>query len=298
MISSVVDLRQSPQWAKFMKDLGWEVEKIDNCQIFIKKLPLSLGSFVKILRPNPPIPFGEIDKIAKKHRAWFVKLEPNVTGNELRITNYELRRRGFHSSSWPLVPTKTLQINLTPPKEMLFKQCEKRARNAIRKAEKMGLVIGRSKSIEQFCKLWTKNMRRKGNLLASGREIKSLWEAFGRDAYLLIAKEGKINKPVGGTLLIKHGKTFHYMHAASSRQGNKLCAPSLLLWESILLGKKLNCQIFDLEGAYDPRFPKAQKGWRGFSHFKKGFGGKEVEYLGSFIKYYNRFLSPFLIFAF
>jgi lipid II:glycine glycyltransferase (peptidoglycan interpeptide bridge formation enzyme) len=294
----MVDLRQSPQWANYMEALGWEVEKVDNCQIFIKKLPPGLGSFVKILRPNPPIPFGEIDKIAKKHKAWFVKLEPNETTNESRITNSELRRHGFRPSSWPLIPTKTFQIDLTRSKETLFKRCEKRARNAIRKADKMGLVIARSKNIEQFCYLWTKNMRKKGDLLASGRGIEKLWQAFRKNTYLLMAKRRGANKLLGGTLLIKHGKKFHYMHAASSRQGNKLCASSLLLWESILLGKKLNSQIFDLEGAYDPRFPKAQKGWKGFSHFKKGFGGKEVEYLGSFIKCYNRFLSPFLIFAF
>ena len=31
-------------------------------------------------------------------------------------------------------------------------------------------------------------------------------------------------------------------------------------------------KIFDFEGIYDQRFPKLNKGWIGFSNFKKGFG--------------------------
>ena len=52
------------------------------------------------------------------------------------------------------------------------------------------------------------------------------------------------------------------------------------------IAKKRGIKIFDFEGIIDPRI-KATRRWHGFTHFKRGFGGEEVTYLGSFIKFYN-----------
>ena len=63
-----------------------------------------------------------------------------------------------------------------------------------------------------------------------------------------------------------------------------------LLWQSILYFKKLGYAWLDLEGVYDPRFPKYLNAWGGFSHFKEKFGGVVVEFPMPYIKY----LSPVL----
>jgi lipid II:glycine glycyltransferase (peptidoglycan interpeptide bridge formation enzyme) len=55
-----------------------------------------------------------------------------------------------------------------------------------------------------------------------------------------------------------------------------------LVWEAIKRAKKMGCRTFDFEGIDDPRFPI--RAWRGFSHFKKSFGGKEIDYPGCFKK--------------
>ncbi len=51
--------------------------------------------------------------------------------------------------------------------------------------------------------------------------------------------------------------------------------------DAILLAKKSGCKVFDFDGIYDERFPI--KTWLGFTKFKKGFGGKEIEYPGCYI---------------
>ena len=285
---SMIDLRQSSHYKQYMESIGWKVEIADNCQVFIKKIPLGLGSFIKILRPSPPIPFKEIDKVAKRHRAWFVKLEPNITDHDPRSTIHDLKINGFRPSSWPLAPSKTLQINLAQPRETLFKQCEKRARNAIRKAVREGVVVVQSKDIEQFCSAWVKSMRRKGSLLATGGQIKDIWQAFSKNAHLLLANQ-LTNKTrlLAGALVITYDRIAHYMFATSTKEGNRFGAPSVVVWKAMLLAKKLGCRIFDLEGIYDPRYHQATKSWRGFSRFKKGFGGEEITYIGSFIKTYT-----------
>jgi lipid II:glycine glycyltransferase (peptidoglycan interpeptide bridge formation enzyme) len=58
----------------------------------------------------------------------------------------------------------------------------------------------------------------------------------------------------------------------------------LLVWGAIKLGKKMNCLRLDFEGIADERFPMTKK-WEGFSRFKRGFGGNEVKYIGSFKKF-------------
>jgi len=46
-----MDVRQSPEYARYLELLGWKIKKINSCQIFIRYLPL-LGSIIKIQRPE------------------------------------------------------------------------------------------------------------------------------------------------------------------------------------------------------------------------------------------------------
>ncbi|MBU1323407.1 peptidoglycan bridge formation glycyltransferase FemA/FemB family protein, partial [Patescibacteria group bacterium] len=64
-----------------------------------------------------------------------------------------------------------------------------------------------------------------------------------------------------------------------TQEGKIKFVPTLLVWEAIKLAKKLGCKRFDFEGIDDKR-------WPGFTRFKKSFGGIEIEYRGSFSKYF------------
>ena len=46
----MVDIRQSVNYANYLKSQGWIVERIKNTNYFIKKIPI-LGSVLKIQRP-------------------------------------------------------------------------------------------------------------------------------------------------------------------------------------------------------------------------------------------------------
>lgn len=290
----MIDLRQSPQWAEYMKGLGWRVEKVGGCQIFIKQFPFGLGSIIKILRPSLPIPFEQTDKIAKKYNAWFVKLEPNVPISHFLFPISHFQKYGFLPSSWPLSPSKTIRIDLKKSEKKLWTDLKKETRNIIRRAIKNGVAVNQSKEVEYFCELWVKSMRRKGSLLATGGEVRKMWKAFHENAHFLLAHQlTNKTQPLAGALIITYGKAASYIFAASTGQGNKFGAPSLIVWEAMLLAKNLGCEIFDLEGIYDSRYQRATKSWKGFSMFKKGFGRKEISYIGSFIKYYNSFLKAF-----
>jgi lipid II:glycine glycyltransferase (peptidoglycan interpeptide bridge formation enzyme) len=84
------------------------------------------------------------------------------------------------------------------------------------------------------------------------------------------------NELLGGVLAVSTKDISYYMYAASTISGNKSFAPTLLAWEAIKYARSEGKKIFDFEGIYDERYPL--KNWKGFSRFKKSFGGKQVEF--------------------
>lgn len=290
-IADYSDLRQSPDWARYMESLGWLTEKVDGGQFYVKKFPFGLGSIVKILRSPFPTRFSleKIDQLAKKHRAWFVKLEPRATVQDEQLVIDDFQKHGFYPSSWPLSPSKTILIDLEKTKTELRSGFKKETRYVIRKAETNNVLVSQSKEIEHFCDLWVKSMRKKGNLFVSGGEMKKIRKAFGENGYLLFAhRSTDQTQPLAGLLMLVYDRVGYYFAAASTNEGNQLGAPSLLVYRAILLAKKQGGEIFDFDGVYDPRYHRATKSWQGFTRFKKGFGGKEVDLVGSFIKGYGR----------
>ena len=271
----MIDLRQSPEYAKHLKLLGWKIEKVDSCQVFIRRFPL-IGSIIKIQRPEKVPAVKEILRLAKKHRAWQISIEPFKQFNNLTIQQFN--NFYFHPSS-PSLPSKTLYIDLTRPEEKIFATFAPAKRRAIRRATKNRVLVRESENIEDFIKLKNAQHGFFGRILRVNKQFRALWQAFRpQKAALLLACSSfstfSTSSPVAGVLLFFHDQIAYYYQAASTKRGSQLAVPSLLVWEALKLAKKKGCRIFDFEGIYDPRFP--QKSWLGFTKFKKGFGGREI----------------------
>ena len=249
-----------------MQAIGWSIGRKNGLQFYIRHLPI-FGNFVKILRPQKPPNPKTIDILARQYHAFAVQV------------NYS--------------PTKTLQLNLTKSEEEIFSRFKKDARYEIKKAEKNKITVEKSSDIESFIKMWHKNALRRGFWIPMKREIQAIWEAFGKDVFIIEAvptsARPRTEKPLAGALVLIQNHIAYYFHATSTPEGRKLSAPYLVVWEAIKLAKKKNCRVFDFEGIYDERFPI--KSWKGFTHFKKSFGGEEIEFPGSFVKFYNPILN-------
>ena len=271
-----MDLRQSLEYGKYLKSLGWQIEKLGKEQVFIRKIPL-LGNLIKIQRITPPIPFSEIEKLVKKYHAFQVIIEP-AGGYKLTANSYPFQYRTLKS---PFIPTKTLIKDIKDSEQEIFDSLSKNKRRDIRSAEKNGLLI-REGSIENFFQLKKEYLLKKFILpIGTHKEIKLTCDAFKEKAKILVAEwQGKI---VGGAILLFYDETAYYWQAAASDKGKKLLAPTLIVWEAIKLAKKEKCESFDFEGIYDERFPENHS-WLGFTHFKEGFRGKEILYPKPLVK--------------
>lgn len=272
----MADLRQSKEFAQYMKLLGWIVEKANSCYVYLRKLPLLPPLIMKIQYPDPPIPFKKIEKLAQKYKPFQIQIQPSKKEPSFKKYGYKLGGGGH--------VTKTLQIDLTQSEEKILAQIKKDARYGIRKAKKQTVQIIKPSNIGQFHRAWRKSISWR-RYMPSLKTLKNLKKAFGKKTIFLAATDN--NKFLAGTVILTTTDSAYYYYAFTSKEGRKKFAQYLLVWEAIKLAKKQGCRIFDFEGIYDERFP--QKAWKGFSHFKKSFGGKEVEYPGSFRKYRLRF---------
>ncbi len=235
-----------------METIGWVVEK----GVFIRKLWFT--SVVKAQR------FSKIDlSVVKKYHPFLIKLEP---------LSEKLVPADFRHDNWPLLPTKTLVLDLKKinlPKDTRYE---------IRRAEKDCPPVLLSANIDIFYKMLQETMKIGHWSVPIHREVTALWQAFQpRNSQLLMS-------PVSGCLLVWDGDTAHYMYAANTAKGRELGAAYLTLWEAIKFCQKKGLKYLDLEGIYDERYPSQTKHWQGFTKFKMGWGGKVVEYPGSWTK--------------
>ncbi|MBI4028985.1 MAG: peptidoglycan bridge formation glycyltransferase FemA/FemB family protein [Candidatus Blackburnbacteria bacterium] len=280
----ITDLRQTKEYAKYMERLGWQIFRLNEDRVYVRKIPL-LGNVAKLQRPQRIPTLEEIKVFCRKHSVGSLYLEPpshksQVTGN---LT--------FAKNSF--VPAKTIHIDLSSSEQTLLKKMKSKTRYNIKIAQRY-VVIKKSTDIEVFIKMWKLSARERGMWLSQDKEIRALWEAFGDKAHLLLAYDTtllhrSVGNPLGGVLLVESPNTMYYMYVGSTKSGKQLFAPTLLAWEAIRLARDKKKKFFDFEGVYDKRY-SSTKTWKGFTKFKEGFGGKVLEYPPTLVYYSNPLL--------
>ncbi|MCX7928686.1 MAG: peptidoglycan bridge formation glycyltransferase FemA/FemB family protein [Patescibacteria group bacterium] len=277
-----MDLRQTKEYAQYIKALGWEIKKINKIKIYLRKI--LIAKIMKIQRPKKikQKDIKLIESIAKKEKAFQIIIEPS------EFSDVPILMKHGYKQTHPFVPSKTIEIDVKKSEQELLKEMSQKTRYNIKIAIRNGVKVENSKNIKDFVSFWNKCSIARKNFPQT-KEINALYNSFRNNATILFAYQNSINKNtdektkiIAAVLLIHSKNISYYMYAASSKKGKKLFAPTLLVWEAIKISKKRGCELFDFEGIYDERFPLPA--WRGFTKFKLGFGGKIKEYPGAFTK--------------
>jgi len=259
------DIRQTPEYAKYMKSIGWVVEKKNNTYFYIKKFPI-VGSFMKLQRPEK-IDFKKVNSLAKKYRVFQIIIEPLG-----EIKEYKL-------SKSPFLPSKTIELDLTKSETQLFNQLKKDCKYSLRKTEK--LEVKEEKDIQKFRRIWKQNVP-KSRYVMSTKNLNALKKSF-KSNMLLLQCIDTLQQPIAGGVFLVAGNKAYYWQGFSGKKGRKSLAQYKIVWEGILWAKRMKANRFDFEGIYDDRFP--QKSWAGFSEFKKKFGGEIITYPGAYSRW-------------
>jgi lipid II:glycine glycyltransferase (peptidoglycan interpeptide bridge formation enzyme) len=264
----MTDIRQTKEWAEYLRSWGWQIEEID-CQqgnkarIFIRKFPLLPVSFFKFQRyPGKPN-LEQILEIKKRHHITYSVVEPLSREGILP---------GYHELKSYYVPSKTIILDLTQSIEELFNNLSENAQRILQKKSEIKTI---ETDLKTFYPAWKKSSK---IYVPSFSRINLLFSIFGSKAKLLMSQNK--NQPLSGILLLSSSNSVNYFYTWTNKAGRQQNAHYYLVWEAIKNAKKENFKYFDLEGIFDSRFPN--KNWLGFSEFKKKFGGQEISFPGCF----------------
>lgn len=274
----MVELQQSLLYGQYLQQLGWRVVVIDQVNIFVKHFPF-LGGLAKIQRPKKLPSLPKLVPALKQARVRTIAIEPASHQTPPRLKNWSRKlAKYFHLHRSPFLPTKTIVIDLASNLDQVWQRFNSSKRRALRRAQKNNVLVKESSDIQTLIKIKNKSAGLFGFITTSG--LKQLWNVFApaHAAILLASLPPPQQKLVGGVLLVFWDKTAYYWIVAATRQGKKLFAPSLLVWEALKLAKHRGCLRFDFVGVWDERLPQANISWKGFTKFKEGFGGQARYY--------------------
>lgn len=305
----VTHVMQSWEWGEFRKEMGlsvlryglYEKNKLKTVfQITFHKVPF-INKYVGYL-PKGPFPdknFAKaLKKIAKDQNCVFIKLEPNIIipsndgiqkAESSWIPKTQVRDNNsidpsFKQSLKPMFSKYNFLLDLTKSEEELLKNMHPKTRYNIRVAEKHGVKVSErtdEKALDIYLDLFFKTTKRQGFAGHNRHYHQTVWKIL-KDAgiaKLMIATYQE--EPLTTWMLFIFKDIIYYTYGGSSTKHKEVMSNNLVCWETIKLGKKLKLKTFDMWGALGPN-PDESDPWIGFHNFKKGYGGRLVEYLGAF----------------
>lgn len=219
-----------------------------------------------------------IKKIAVLEKVLFLRYEP-MGGFKISSDEFEIIK------TIDVQPSKTLILDLKKSEEELLKEMHQKTRYNIRLAEKKGVEIFPvgtdmiEAEFENFWELMRITKERDAFRIHEKKHYQKMLE-IGFVKLYLAKKDEKI---LAAALVSFFGDTATYIHGASSDEDRNLMAPLLLQWEMIKAGKGRSCQYYDFYGI-------DEKKWPGVTRFKKGFGGEELNFPGTFDLIFNNFV--------
>jgi lipid II:glycine glycyltransferase (peptidoglycan interpeptide bridge formation enzyme) len=219
-------------------------------------------------------------------RAVAVKLEPRLEAGDAGLAAFE--RRGLRRTG------ETLQIGQTRIVELgdddaLLAGFDKDTRYGVRRAGREGVVVETATdaddtaAIDALHELVRETQRRAGFPLPPRERFRVAWRALagaGRAAILEARREGEL---LASGLVVVEGDRSFYLFSGSRREERgepKRYASYALQWAMMRLARERGVRRHDLWGIA-PAGAGPEHPWHGVGLFKKGFGGREVVWAGS-----------------
>ncbi|MEP6775591.1 MAG: peptidoglycan bridge formation glycyltransferase FemA/FemB family protein [Chloroflexota bacterium] len=251
---------------------------------------------------------------SKKRGAIFLKVEPNIVLTESlpkRAVDEKMAALGFRPSG-RLQPARTWVLDIEVSEEDLLKGMKPKTRYNLRLATRRGVIVRRAETgadLDAFHSLLETTGTRDEFGVHTFSYYEQLWNTFGPQGSdnlaILLAEhpdEAERSKgPIAGLLAFKFGQEAIYMYGASDNRGREHMPNYLLQWEAIRWAKSRGCKVYDFWGIPDPPAEgdeegaevspiNSRSGLRGVYWFKRGFGGREIEYPGAYDYVYNPLL--------
>jgi lipid II:glycine glycyltransferase (peptidoglycan interpeptide bridge formation enzyme) len=223
---------------------------------------------------------------ARQHHAIAVKLEPRLAADAVGLHTFRGRRLRRTAETLQVGQTRIVELAAD---DALLAAFDKDTRYSVRRAEREGVVVETAEdaddtaAIDALHGLVEETQRRAGFPMPSRERYRVAWRSLAgaRRAVILEARrEGELL--ASGMVVIEGGRSF-YLFSGSRREERgepKRYASYALQWAMMRLARDRGVRLHDLWGVA-PRDAGPEHPWHGVGLFKKGFGGAEVTWAGS-----------------
>ncbi len=227
---------------------------------------------------------GDLEEAARRERALFIKLDPDVRTDtpQGEAVVSTLRHRGWRASSENIQFRNTLFLDLTPSLDDIMAGMKSKWRYNIRLAARKGVQVraGGADDLVLLYRMYQETSQRNRFPIRPEGYYLDVWGTFIRAgmAQPLIAEvEGE---PVAMLILFYLHDRAWYLYGASRSVHRDRMPNHLLQWEAIRRAKERGCTVYDLWGAPD-RLDESDPMW-GVYLFKRGFGAELVRHIGAY----------------
>lgn len=301
---------QSYEWGEFREKTGVKVIRrgffragkiVDGFTLTIHKVPktkFTIGYLPKGNNPTKEV-ILELQKIGQENNCIFIQLEPNIKTSE---DNFGMM--SLHPSFHPLFTKFTFILDISKSEEELLKNFHPKTRYNIRVAKKHNVKVeieDSERAFKEYLRLTKETTTRQRFFAHTPSYHTKMWETLSNkratdtnslSAHLLRATykpDGGSEETLASWILFVFHNYLYYPYGASSSKFRNVMASNLIMWEAILLGKKLGLKYFDMWGALGHN-PDRKDPWYGFHKFKEGYGATHTEFVGS----YDLIINPIL----
>jgi lipid II:glycine glycyltransferase (peptidoglycan interpeptide bridge formation enzyme) len=236
----------------------------------------ALAAFTTAVRAELPALAGRVSHL---------RIDPEIEADGPRDPGGALRR-ALRENGWrpatPIQPASTRLIDLTADEAAIWSDLRKKWRQYVNKARSGGVVVvdAGGERLSEFYRIYRETADRAGFLIRTQAAYRDVWEAYapaGR-ARLLFA-QGPDGTPLATLFLVRCGRRVVEPYGGMTQAGADSRANYLLKWEAIRTSREQGAAIYDLWGLATG----------GIAHFKTGFGGREVRYIGAWDLVLDRF---------
>jgi len=211
-------------------------------------------------------------------RASHLRIDPEIERgagpDEADAVTQALRAEGWTDAP-PIQPLSTRVIDLTADEAALWGDLRKKWRQYVNKARTGGVRIMEAgpERFDEFYAIYQETAARAGFLIRALSAYRDVWDAYAPDgrARLLFA-ELPDGTPVATLFLVRAGTRVVEPYGGMTQAGADSRANYLLKWEAIRSSREAGATSYDLWGLAHP----------GIAHFKIGFGGREIRYIGAY----------------
>jgi len=222
----------------------------------------------------------------------FLKIEPRI--KETKSVTDILKAEGFVSVTPSVQPKHTAIVDLSKSADEIFSSFEKDTRYSIRRAEReeVGVQIFTNplniQPVKEFYSLYKLTSVRGRFVARPLTQFEKMWTALAPENRVAVYEAWFKDKILAAAFVLKLKPKAFLVYAGSLRDESvKNKFPTYLVqWKIIESLKKEGFTSYDLWGISPDTDPTHS--WAGHTLFKRGFGGEEITFAGS----YDYPLSP------